>query len=402
VRAAQPRRPLQPCRHLAPLNAVTPLLLAAALAALLLAAPGYAQELLRIRIANCASGEVAVSRDRGATWTAVGHVVRYTTRVNRNGYTASKWVLPGHVAATAVNAIHISAGYNAEDDRGVVFSLLPVEFLTGPANYASFLSPDSSIYTDLPAGRSIFGGGESPLVGSQVLLATAEGELPLPDGYVPAEGDVLLIVVTRTAPPVAEIVFENSFGGAVTLVSPDGSRRVVGWVVRPVRGVGRFLGGLYTDIGRIRANHTGVIDVATSPIGSLGGFQIIPYGHALSPEMGNAWKLTQWMIVEPVGDVPGLWGALTPLFCGHIRPDYLSQDLGAADWQKRLLSRFLVDVDTGNGWRPMPVRKLSPDPSAPLPEWANEALAEVKRIRIFVPQVERRSIDVPAAGGQSG
>ncbi len=372
-------------------------LLAAALGALLLAGPSNAQELLRIRVANCANGEIAVSRDAGARWTTVGHVVRYTTQVSRNGYTASKWVTPGHVAATAVNAIHISAGYNAEADRGVVFSLLPVEFLTAPKNYSSFLSPDSSIYTDLPAGRSIFGGGEAPLVGSQVLLVTPEGELPLPDGYVPAEGDVLLILVDRTAPFASEIVFENSPGGAVTLGYPDGSRQTIGWVVRPVRGVGRFLGGLYTDIGRIRANHTGVIDVSTSPIGRLGGFQIVPYGHALSPEMGNAWKLTQWMVVEPVGDAPGLWGALTPLFCGHLRPDYLRQDLGAADWEERLLSRFLVDIDTGSGWQPMLVRKLSSDPEAPLPAWAGEALAEVKRVRILVPQVERRSIDVPAA-----
>ena len=103
------------------------------------------------------------------------------------------------------------------------------------------------------------------------------------------------------------------------------------------------------------------------------------------------------MVVYPLSPTPGLWGTLTPLFCGHLRPDYLPQDLAAPDWETRLLSRFLVEVDTGSGWEPVPVRKLSADPQAPLPAWAGEALAHVQRIRILVPQVERQSIDAPGS-----
>ena len=77
-------------------------------------------ELLRIRLVNEQNGAISVSSDQGATWSQVGCVLRYTTQVTREGYTASKWVPAGQVAATAVNAIHINVGYNAQDDRGVV------------------------------------------------------------------------------------------------------------------------------------------------------------------------------------------------------------------------------------------------------------------------------------------
>jgi len=296
------------------------------------------------------------------------------------------------VAATAVNAIHINVGYNAQDDRGVVFSLLPREMLAAPGSYSSFLSPDSSIYTDVPAGTSIFGGGDAPFVGNAVCLerggeADADGGVlcPLSDGYMPSRGDVLVILVTRPGPYPTQAVFENREGGAVWLLHGDGRREQLGWVIRPVRGIGRFLGGLYAGIGRIRANHAGVVDVSTSPLGRLGGFQIIPVGHALSPEMGNAWRLTQWMVLGPLRDDSALWDGLMPLFRQYLRPDYLPRDLCGEDWRERLLARFLVEVDLGAGWQPLPALSLSADPSVPLPDWANHALDEVRRIRILFP-----------------
>ncbi len=356
------------------------------------AAPGH--EMLRLRIVNDAGGEIAASFDAGATWQPVGRVVRYTTQVTRQGYTASKWVSPGHVAATAVNAIHISAGYNAEDDRGVVFSLLPRELLTAPSTYSSFLSPDSSIYTDIPAGQGIFGGGGAPFVGNSVYLQAAGELVPTGDSYLPARGDVLIIIVDQPLRYPIAAEFENRPGGRADLLYADGSREQLGWVVKPVRGVGRFLGGIYTGIGRVRANHAGVIDISTSSVGALGGFQIIPFGHAISPEMGNAWKLTQWMVVAPLGEGESLWDGITPLFSQHIRPDYLPNDLSAPDWERRLLSRFVADVDLGAGWQPMPAIQLSPDPNAPLPSWAGEALKGMAKLRVLFPLSERGAAEV--------
>jgi len=325
-------------------------------------------------------------------------VLRYTTKVNRRGFTASKWVPPGRVAAAAVNAIHVSAGYDPEEDRGVVFSVLPREFLAPPAAYQSFLSPDSSIYTDLGAGEAIFGGGEAPLVGSRVLLEEADGSLaPLAEGYVPARGEVLVIVVALPDRYPIAAVCENTEGGAVALHYADGSQHLLGWVIRPLRGIGRFAGSRYAAMGRIRAGHAGVVDVSTSPVGFLGAFQIIPVGHALSPEMAIAWRLTQWMIVGPVTEDSPLWEGLAPLFYQHVRPDYRPGDLRAPDWKERLLSRFLVEADFGCGWQPLWAPKLAPDPTVPLPPWAHHVLDEARRIRILFPLASRG--DLPDATG---
>ena len=343
------------------------------------------RELVRIRIVNDQHGPISVSRDQGNSWQPIGRVLAYTTQVNRRGYTASKWVPAGRVAATAVNAIHINAGHNLGDDRGIVFSILPREFLRPPPNYASFLSPDSSIYTDLPAGTSIFGGGDAPFVGSRIFLESAGDLSPVKEGYVPARGDVLVIVVTLPAlyPIAAE--FENRPGGRVSLRYADGSQHLIGWVIRPVGGIGRFAGSAHAGIGRIRANHAGVIDVSTSLTAELGAFQILPVGHALSPEMNMAWSMTQWMIVGPAADGDALWESLTPLFYQHLRPDYRPDDLPSAEWRRRLLSRFLVEADFGDGWVPMPALRLSPDPSVPLPESAHSVLLEANRLRILFP-----------------
>jgi hypothetical protein len=344
------------------------------------------REIARLRIVNDSNGEIAESTDRGASWHVLGHVLRYTTQVNTKGYTGSKWVPAGHVAATAVNAIHVNTGFNRVDDRGIIFSILPRQLLAPPKEYRSFLSPDSSIYTDIPAGEGIFGGGYAPFVGNPIYLQNSEGELsPVTPGYVPRRGDELVIVVLEPEPYPVAVEFENREGGSICLLYHDGRRRQLGWVVRPVRGVGRFEGGLYTGIGRIRASHAGVIDIKASPIGFLGGFQIIPFGHSISPEMNLAWERTQWMIVGPLEENSPLWEGLMPLFYQHIRPDYLPRDLYGPDWESRLLARFLVDVETDDGWKPMLVRQLAPLSTTPLPDWADQALDDVTKVRILFP-----------------
>ena len=343
-------------------------------------------EILRLRIVNDYGGEISASSDRGQSWQMLGRVLRYTTQVNSKGYTASKWVPAGRVAATAVNAIHVNVGLNTQEDRGIIFSILPRQFLSPPREYRSFLSPDSSIYTDIPAGEGIFGGGYAPFVGNPLYLQASGGDLvPVAAGYVPRQGDEIVIVVLQPEPFPLSVEFENREGGAIRLRYADGSQRQLGYVVRPVRGVGRFEGALYAGIGRIRANHAGVIDVSTSPVGELGAFQIIPFGHSISPEMNLAWERTQWMIVGPIEDASPLWEGLMPLFYQHIRPDYLAGDLAAQDWESRLLARFLVDVETSDGWRPMLVRRLAPLSTAPLPDWADQALDEVTKVRILFP-----------------
>ena len=266
------------------------------------------REIYRLRIVNDAGGEISASLDAGESWTALGRVLRWTGKINPRAFAASTFAPVGTVAATAVNAIHVKTDHSPETDRAAIFSLVPREFADlAQAEYESFLSPDSSIYTDLPGGDGIFGGGWAPLVGNPVELETAEGLAPLPRGYLPKRGDVIVIRVLRPQRDPSQIVFENRFQGLITLQYPDGACEVIGTVLRPVVGVGRFPGSLHAGIGRIRANHPGVVDISVSPKGRIGAFQIIPAEHAMDPGTTYSRVKTQWMVVGPVCATDPSW-----------------------------------------------------------------------------------------------
>jgi hypothetical protein len=354
-------------------------------------------EIYRLRIVNDAGGEIAGSRDGGATWSPLGRVVRWTEQVKPRAFAASSFAPTGSVAATSVNAVHVKTDHNAETDRAATFSLLPKEFLgVEKDDFESFLSPDSSIYTDIKAGDGIFGGGWAPLVGDPVDLETSRGLAPLPPGYVPRRGDTIVIRVLRPERYPAQIVFENRFQGLITLQYPDGSSQVIGAVLRPVVGVGRFPGSLYAGIGRIRAGHPGVIDVSVSPQGRIGAFQIIPAAHAMDPGTTYMRVKTQWMVVGPVCATAPSWEGVAPLFLRHIQPAYRAQDLRDADWEARLLAHFLVEAKVGGVWGPMPAFDLGANANAALPEWAETALLNVEAIRIWFPLPPAEPASLPA------
>ena len=345
-------------------------------------------EAYRIKLVNVAGGSIEVSSDKGVSWTRVGKVLYPTSSISNNGYTASKWIPDGHVAAVAVNAIHVKTGFNTVEARGVIFSILPKDQLQVPSYYNSYLSPDSSIYTDIKAGTSIFGGEYSPFTGNFVSTADASGKLDhIGPGFVPQIGESIVIVVDRPVKYPKEIVFENRFGGLITLKYLDGEEKIIGVVLKPVMGVGRFIGTQYVDIGRVRANHPGVIDISTSPLNEVGGFQIIPSGHGMSEEMVNARVLTQWMVVGPVSATDRSPEGVAPLFKYFINPRYIPADIMDADWDSKALSRFLVEVKLkgDDSWRVMPSFSLDPDLGKPLPIWANRALENVTEIRILFP-----------------
>ncbi len=344
-------------------------------------------EVYRLRIANDANGDISGSRDAGKTWELIGRVITYTTKVSEQGYTASKWAPVGAVAATAVNAIHLRTGYNAKADKGVVFSILPKEMMTASGvKLQSFLSPDSSIYTDIPGGTSIFGGHWAPILGNLVYLETPAGLQRLPDGYRPKQGDVLVIPVMEPADLPQAIVFENRFGGYITAIGWDGKETLVGQVLKPVAGVGRFTGTQYAAVGRLRANHNGVIDISTSGFGAISGFQIIPREHAMSPEMVRARTMTQWMVIGPLDARDPSWEGVAPLFRDYLRPSWASDDIERADWLNRLEDRTHIDMRLKNGpWQPLPAFTFDPDLSKPFPDWGNTALQDVTHVRITFP-----------------
>jgi len=348
-------------------------------------------EIYRLRLINDAGGLIAASRDGGQSWTTIGRVLTYTTRVSNQGYTASKWGPMSAVAATAVNAIHIRTGYNVVDDRGVVFSLLPLEMSTEAVRQAqeknSFMSPDSSIYTDIPAGTGMFGGDWAPILGNPIELETPDGPAPLPENYAPKKGDVFIVRVLQPADTPHAFIFENRFGGFIIEEAWDGSQRIIGQVLKPVQGVGRFSGTAYCAAGSLRANHNGVIDISTSKMGDTGGFQIIPREHAMSTEMFKARTMTQWMVVGPLNALDPSWEGVAPLFRDYLRPSYGADDWESPDWLRLATSRVQVDVKIKDStdWQPMPAFKLDPDTAKPFPDWANTALQDVTQIRIVLP-----------------
>ncbi len=348
----------------------------------------YFKPIHTIVIENQPSGRILINKHGSSTWETAGKVVYACQKVNPKGYTASKWAKPSSVAACAVNAIHIKTGDNTFESKGVVFSLLPSEMANFPGAYNSFLSPDSSIYTDINAGTSVFGGPYSPYVGSPVYFKRGTKEfVPLPEDYIPEVGDMIMIKVLKPVVYPKSIIFENREGGNVRLVMSGDQEQVIGEVIKPVHGVGRFQGTVFASVGRIRANHTGVIDVSTSAMNRTGGFQVIPSGHALSPEMENALKLTQWMVVAPVPGYEEFLEGMPPLFSGYIRPVYSETDFDSDRWLNDLLGRFVADVrfKDGRGWEPMPEFEIDPDQGKQLPGWASGALENVTHIRILFP-----------------
>ncbi len=363
------------------------------------------QEELRIRVENRQDGAIAVSRDAGTSWLQIGQVTSPANAVNQHSYNASRWVPDGTVAASAVNAIHIKVATAADTGYGITFSLVPAGEVVGAATRKY----SSVIVTDMPPGTGLFG-GLGPHVGSPVYIEDTSGKLDKLSGdYHPAIGDVLIIV--RRQPPrrLRYIDFANEFGGDITVTYADGSRAVIGLVMRPVCGIGRFEGTRYAAAGRLRANHAGVIDISTSPYGLVGGFQIIPAEHANDPEVSYIKTNTQWMVVGPRNQDES-WKGAAPLFSGYLYPSYRPDDLtgGYANWLQRTLSRCQVLARIGSGdWDLLPRIALDPqapetgkppegnrmwhirsslDVREPLPASAQRALMNLRAVRIRLPQ----------------
>ena len=239
---------------------------------------------------------------------ALGRVVKLPERTRWPSYTASAWGRPGAVTASAVNAVHILM--SVEEGQGRTMSVLPRETIAPAAG------PGASIVLDCKGGTSFFGAWAPP-AGTRITVRTPTSLHPLEE-RLPAEKDILIFEVYEESWPYM-VDFENRPGGRVT--AWGGARAdVIARVIRPVGGVGRFEGTLYQHAGRVRANHSGVIDISTSDYGTIGGFQIIPWDHALdSKEMQGAWSATQWMIIGPA-DGKSMMGGTEPLFSGGLVP----------------------------------------------------------------------------------
>ncbi len=296
----------------------------------------------------------------------LGKVLQVPTKINYPAYTASKWSAPSTVCASAVNAVHILI--NVENDRGKIISLVPSVTVAPAARPGAYYS------LEMPAGSGIFG-GYAPFTGSKVtiknIITNSERDLD----NIPGENEILII---RTDLPAQQNIymadFENRPGGRVIIYKNSGPE-IIARVIRPVKGSGRFLGGIYQDKGRIRASHSGVIDVTTSKYNQIGGFQIIPLNHALySHEMINAWKLTQWMIISPLPNNLNLEGH-EPLFKKSLLPGTSKNEKLNSTWSTYGRKPLILCRISGGNWQKLPEATGRND----------QALNNITHFRIYFP-----------------
>ena len=330
-----------------------------------LASPGGAQPpLFTVTIPLEPGRQVRVHFPDG-TERQVGEVKSIPTRSLWPGFDASKWARPGCVAATGVNAIHLLL--EVDRGRGRIISLIPT-YTNAPAS-----RPASAVVVEGLGGRSLWGAW-APHVGTPVTAVDRAGRRsPLSSESLPQAVALEYSVHPRADCPLY-VEIENRLEGAVTVVWPHRSLPVAK-VVHPFSGIGFFEGSQYQGVGRLRANHPGVVCLSTAPPGELGGFQILPERHAKSPEMKPAWYEPQWLILAPLVPEHSEPGT-EPLFSGFLVPGPGDQDQAEGVFG-RIVRIPTVEVRLDGGeWQPLPpVTKNGPD----------SPLRRVTHLRVFFP-----------------
>nr|WP_321503367.1 hypothetical protein [uncultured Dethiosulfovibrio sp.] len=319
-------------------------------------------------------GEEAKAR-MGDSVYPLGEVVSIPSSSRYPAYTASGWGKPGHTCASAVNAIHILL--SVEKGKGRTISVVPSDTIA-PAATAG-----TAVVLKGKGGIGLFGAWTPPS-GSEVYVKRSGQIRPLSDVKMPLPGDTIVIEVDRKDIPTM-VDIENRPGGSIELLSSSGTS-VIGKVIRPVGGTGRFDGTLYQSVGRLRANHPGVIDISTSPYGSIGGFQIVPIKHGDSPEMAHMWSMTQWMIIASEGDSPLAGNG--PLFEGFLIPGPVQKE------DQEALSS--TGIWTSYGRRSLVLCRLNGGPWRWLPEVEgrqDNGLMEVTHLRIYFPNDREPLVD---------
>jgi hypothetical protein len=324
--------------------------------------------------------DIELPFERGAVVRAVrpdgrvnelGRVAELPERTRWPSYTASAWGHPGAVTASAVNAVHILI--SVEDGKGRTMSVLPKETIAPAAG------PGAAIVLDCKGGESFFGAWAPP-VGTPIMVKSGASVYSLEE-KLPEEHDILIFKVYEEDMPYM-VDFENRPGGRV-IAWRRGGVNLMARVIRPLGGVGRFEGTMYQWKSRIRANHSGVIDISTSDYGIIGGFQIIPWDHALnSKEMQGAWGATQWMIIGHA-DGKSMMGGTEPLFAGGLVPGPSKKELLWDLWSTYGRKSLVMARLNGGYWTMLPKASGKED----------EALKSVTHLRIYFPKTGEPLID---------
>lgn len=321
-----------------------------------------------IHIPYKVGADVTVVTDRNMLY-KIGTVTRLPNKTRYPSYTASAWGKESCICASAVNAVHILV--SKEQNKGRTLSIIPENTIAPAAG------TNAAFVLSTKAGHGPFGLW-APYVGASVFVSkSCTGEtVPLSANFKFENGDILIIRSTKaksnSKPYMVD--FENHPGGRIIIYDNHGFH-TGGRVLKPVLGTGRFGGTKFQDVSRLRANHCGVIDLSTSPVGKIGGFQIIPIEHSItSKEMQSVWWLTQWMIVMNNSDESGI-KATYPLFKGALIPG------GASDEKTN-------DTIFTYGRKSLALVRINGGEWQKIPEIIGKndyALKDVTHIRIYMP-----------------
>ncbi len=276
-----------------------------------------------LRVENSKDGKIilvdlSVGKEDKSNTFVLGRVLRPATTIRTQSFRASLYGERSVVVASAVNAIHIKLYSQSHLGKGVSLSIYPEELFGKGFKGAPERLLDYVIYTDIPAGRYLFGGSFSPIPGSKVTLVRNGTSMSLGFGFEPRDKDALEIEMVSPDDPISRFIFENKKRGKVIAERVRGIREVVAFVEKPLSGVGRFGGTELTPPGAVRAVHSAVIDISTSKRGEPGGFQITPASHTVSGELMRANIRPQYMLIGPVRN--GRIESTPPLFRDYLFP----------------------------------------------------------------------------------
>lgn len=385
-------------------------------------------QMYRIYIENFANGVISKVDNNGVHY-VMGHVLKaaQSVKISDDGFWAAHYDKAQDgthscVTAAGVNAVHIRVGPNMAYDPLNPTQWRPYVFDLGikeDYDHSGGVYSNSMIYTDIPGGSGVFGGWNAPMVGSPVKFYDTDSTWKSLDIYF--NGDYtkplpkrLMIVVNKPSTSNGSpdyIEFENwaagdtvagvykDNNGHVTIHYLNGTTKYIADMIQRVSGTGRFIGSEYADVGRLRANHPGVICFSTSPkVGYTsdsnlrGGFQIVPANHAkylnYNLNQDSFIGKAQWGIVAYVGANKALlydsnylyngsisynpiWEGIAPLFGQYLRPKNIPGDLTNSTY-------FKVSTDFGATWQDCPTIQGVTDATtgSPVNNWTN--------IRIYI------------------
>ncbi|WP_054950711.1 hypothetical protein [Numidum massiliense] len=384
-----------------------------------------------IQIENIEGGSISKIEPNGET-THLGDVVvpAEGTYQASDGFWAAQYAKAiddtfGNVVATGVNAMHLRVApmehYDpkmAQQGRDAVWKPRLISLLPDREYYKSGPGPHPGrIATNIPGGEKLFGGDASAYVSSPVQYKNSEGEWQSIDHYysnhsyddAPKHLRINVYQPKTKHGKIKAMVFENKVGGDVTIEYDRGYKKPIATVLQRVEGTGRFGGSEYADVGRVRANHGGVLDLSTSPkVGFTwdeelrGGFQIVPANHVVYSRYFldlNYLDRPQYMIVGHLGSTPDHlynpvyfdetlaydphFEAVAPIFSSYIKPKQITTEVhvpehAATKVQEKPIkgqsTHFVVSKDGGKTWQ---------DPES-IQGSHNDSLIDVTHIKVIL------------------